>query len=550
MKNLLFVIILIPGFLLSLHSQQVPNGSFESWTGNTPNFWDTSNENIIGTQYTTVSKVTTNVQHGTAAVKVTTERRYVFLVGYITLPGILTLGDFVMDYIAQTGVINGGEPFAYRPTSLKGYYKRTQVTGDSALVGLGFSKWNPVTNKRDTVGLGVGYFNQTVSTWTQFDIPIDWTSPEFPDTFNIIIASSDVVYGSTFVEGSTIWIDNLYFEYLVTVGGDVTGITSNICEGDNTGTLTLSGQTGTVLKWEKRLNGGNWTDISNTLTTYSEIPASSGNWEYRALVKNGNAPEAYSSTFSVAVHPHYVFNESDTIVSGASYTWHGNVYTTEGTYYDSLQTVYGCDSIFILNLTVLVSTTKTLTVNVLLESLYNESVPGTMNMAMNETGPEFTGDIADEITIELHNASDYSFIEFSESTFLSIFGEAVIQIPSSLNSSYYITVKHRNSIETPSASTFSLNGAGPFIYDYTLSQSQAYENNLVLKVGGYYAVFGGDVNTDGIIDGSDTALIDNGLTLLLTGYIPQDANGDGIVDASDMALIDNNVTKIVKKKIP
>jgi hypothetical protein len=94
MKQFLFAIAMT-GFLLNALSQQVPNGSFELWTGNTPDYWDTSNENIIGTQYTCVSKVTNNVQHGTAAVKVTTERRYVFLVGYITLPGILTLGDFV-----------------------------------------------------------------------------------------------------------------------------------------------------------------------------------------------------------------------------------------------------------------------------------------------------------------------------------------------------------------------------------------------------------------------------------------------------------------------
>jgi hypothetical protein len=45
-------------------------------------------------------------------------------------------------------------------------------------VGYGFSKWNPVTNKRDTVALGVKYFYNTASNWTEFEIPIDWTSPE------------------------------------------------------------------------------------------------------------------------------------------------------------------------------------------------------------------------------------------------------------------------------------------------------------------------------------------------------------------------------------
>jgi len=68
--------------------------------------------------------------------------------------------------------------------------------------------------------------------------------------------------------------------------------------------------------------------------------------------------------------------------------------------------------------------------------------------------------------------------------------------------------------------------------------------------GGVYAIFAGDDNRDGIVDGSDMAAIDNASTAVMTGYHPEDLNGDGIVDASDMAIIDNNSTAVVSAKRP
>ncbi|MBI4649536.1 MAG: gliding motility-associated C-terminal domain-containing protein, partial [Bacteroidia bacterium] len=52
------------------------------------------------------------------------------------------------------------------------------------------------------------------------------------------------------------------------------------------------------------------------------------------------------------VNPTYVILSVVEICNGATYTWHGNNYTTTGTYYDSLLTTVGCDSVFELNLTV------------------------------------------------------------------------------------------------------------------------------------------------------------------------------------------------------
>ncbi|MCX7861506.1 MAG: PKD domain-containing protein [Bacteroidales bacterium] len=87
------------------------------------------------------------------------------------------------------------------------------------------------------------------------------------------------------------------------VGGTINGTNTQICLGSNTGTLTLSGHTGNIVKWQKRVNAGAWVDITNTSTTYSETPSSAGTWDYRAEVKSGSCPSAFSTTYTIIVDP-------------------------------------------------------------------------------------------------------------------------------------------------------------------------------------------------------------------------------------------------------
>lgn len=89
------------------------------------------------------------------------------------------------------------------------------------------------------------------------------------------------------------------------VGGSVINGNSPVCYGVSTGTMNLSGQTGNVVRWEKRQGSGSWTEINNTSTSYSEIPNSSGIWEYRAVVKNGACPETNSASRFITVHPRF-----------------------------------------------------------------------------------------------------------------------------------------------------------------------------------------------------------------------------------------------------
>ena len=55
-----------------------------------------------------------------------------------------------------------------------------------------------------------------------------------------------------------------------------------------------------------------------------------------------------------------------------------------------------------------------------------------------------------------------------------------------------------------------------------------------------FGFYGGDVNQDGTVDGSDMNDVDNNTTLGAFGYDSSDVNGDGATDGLDMNVVDNN----------
>lgn len=114
---------------------------------------------------------------------------------------------------------------------------------------------------------------------------------------------------------------------------------------------------------------------------------------------------------------------------------------------------------------------------------------------------------------------------------------------------YFLQFTHRNSIETwSSAGGTIIETARPF-FDMTISSSAAFGNNLI-EVSGKFCIYGGDVNTDGIVDAFDQSIADNDAFTVSTGYLPSDVNGDGITDASDLSLIDNGAFNFVQKIVP
>ena len=85
------------------------------------------------------------------------------------------------------------------------------------------------------------------------------------------------------------------------VGGSITS-DATVCSGSNAGTLTLSGHTGSIVKWQKSENGGAWTDITNTTTTqaYTNLTVTTA---YRAVIQSGVCSTTNSGTATITIDP-------------------------------------------------------------------------------------------------------------------------------------------------------------------------------------------------------------------------------------------------------
>jgi len=157
--------------------------------------------------------------------------------------------------------------------------------------------------------------------------------------------------------------------------------------------------------------------------------------------------------------------------------------------------------------------------------------------------------IADTLTVYVRNSSaPFSIIDSCRSVLDSI-GNGSFNYFIAYNSvNYYLTVKHRNALETWSASTVSFNGNN-LNYDFTTSANKAYGNNLI-NIGLRYCIYSGDVNIDGSIELSDILQTTNAANNFLTGYFTEDINGDQIADLSDVNIVYNNASKFISRLRP
>jgi len=195
-----------------------------------------------------------------------------------------------------------------------------------------------------------------------------------------------------------------------------------------------------------------------------------------------------------------------------------------------------------------VSSNRTLNVKTYLQGLYN-NLTHSMDQARNAVAPQFSGNTADQVSVEIHDAANYSHIFYTASGVnLSTTGQVSATIPAGYNGQYYVTIRHRNSIETTSALPVSLSGS---ITGYSFdAAAKAYGNNMVQASDGAWMIYAGDVTQDGIIDGSDMAPVDNLASSFASGYIPEDCNGDGLIDGDDLSIVDNNAALFIGSKTP
>ncbi len=120
--------------------------------------------------------------------------------------------------------------------------------------------------------------------------------------------------------------------------------------------------------------------------------------------------------------------------------------------------------------------------------------------------------------------------------------------PVTAGNSYYLKITHRNSVETWSAAPVLFSAVTT--YNFASAATQAFSANQADLGDGNFAIFTGDINHDGAVDGSDFLELDPSIQNGDGGYAIGDLNGDGAVDGSDFLVLDPNIQNGVGAAIP
>lgn len=263
----------------------------------------------------------------------------------------------------------------------------------------------------------------------------------------------------------------------------------------------------------------------------------SGIYTFTSLVASG-CVQTDSLILSIGVSGN---NPPVNITACGSYTWpvNGITYTSSGNYTANFQNTNGCDSSWHLNLTIQ-SCSSNLQVKLFLQGYYIGN--GIMTPALMNEGIGTDTSIVDFVTIELRDALNYN-VAASSNVLLQTNGMANTTFGVTPGS-YYVVVKHRNTIETWSANPLTLNGS-PLTFDFTNASSNAYGNNMTNVGNNAWALFTGDINNDGNVDMIDMAAYEVDVNNLAYGYYTSDANGDGNVDLLDAPILETNMSNFI-----
>lgn len=218
MKKVLLIISLFVSIQAS--AQTIPNAGLDTWTNliffYEPQGYVTSNyaSVLLGTGGLPVANVfrSSSVKHsGTYSAKLTS---YAQNVGDTSgLPGLMITGALDL----QNATIKPGFPISgKRPESLKGFYRyELGNRPDSGLVTVALSKYDTSLGSLNIVGAGAAFLNPT-NTFTEFTVPIFYTTEDVPDTAIIIFSTTSTVsLDSTALTSApincTMYVDDLSF---------------------------------------------------------------------------------------------------------------------------------------------------------------------------------------------------------------------------------------------------------------------------------------------------------------------------------------------------
>ena len=216
---------------------EIPNLNFDTWSQNGENwypnsdaansFWATGNEGVtLGGNSNSMG--VEDSRSGLAAQLQTVQVKV--LIVSVKAAGNLFIGSYKTNTSNPASSVTFGRPYeGARPTKLSGYFKYQpgatmssgSIPADRTLTSDECDIYIQLWSGDETIGEGHFITNETVSEYTHFEIPVEYTvTNKRPDKITIVATSSR--YGGYFdgmnvigqlAIGSTLWVDDFELSY-------------------------------------------------------------------------------------------------------------------------------------------------------------------------------------------------------------------------------------------------------------------------------------------------------------------------------------------------
>jgi len=179
-QKLLFSIMVLVslGICSIAFAQHPPNGGFESWSGQNPTDWFTSNNILL-----------VNVTQSTDAHSGSFSARLECIDG----------GGFPFPAWVYSGDFGQGFPCNERHGSVTGYYKFMPQNATD-LMSIFAQMWQ----SENLIGAAAITITDAATNWTQFNVPIDYIQAGTPDTCYV-----DILVGSETAAGAVGYVDDV-----------------------------------------------------------------------------------------------------------------------------------------------------------------------------------------------------------------------------------------------------------------------------------------------------------------------------------------------------
>ncbi|MEP7165123.1 MAG: M36 family metallopeptidase [Ferruginibacter sp.] len=276
--------------------------------------------------------------------------------------------------------------------------------------------------------------------------------------------------------------------------------------------------------------------FDDAATTTQGVENAAGTAGVAVPGRNGTIFSASNDAYRFTPYIPYTYTWNPGNLSGSTQTVNP---VATGAYTVDIADGSGCIQPFTSPVITVTNCTITLNLKMYLQGYYLNG--GTMQPVLNNHAvPLSQATETDSITVELHHPATYALIDSKKVVLLTNgLVSATFTQPAG---SYYIAIKHRNSIQTWTAGPVACSSSTP-LYNFTTNANKAYFDNQVQVEPGIWAFMTGDLNQDEFIDGNDFPGYDAesaSAGLFDATYTATDMNGDGFVDGNDFPVYDVN----------